>query len=299
MKIPENMFKIIGNKIKYIRNSKGLSQNRLAKKIGSSRVYISRIESGKVIFSTDVVRKIAKVLKVPFDSLFNQEYLVERVTVTDEFLTKRLYFPGGFARLWWTFGFIFGDASLRDTTLPYQLIIKHSHPEPLENIKSALRLPNLVGYYKKKGLYHLAFTDSIIINYLRYGLGFIKPREKRLFPDISDKYVSHFIGGFFDAHGCAIPDKLRKRLVVSLSYQSEEFMKSIVDILFRNKIVIRKNPVLPLRIYKDKRSTHYVIKILGTSNIGRFFSYVYTDSNSRMCDEKKRKDFCKKLEKFA
>jgi transcriptional regulator with XRE-family HTH domain len=304
MKITGSKAKIVGRNIKYARNSKGLSQNQLAKKIGCSRVYINRIELGKVIFSQCIIREISRNLKVPYESLFAPGYGKQLKTATDDFLKKKYYFPGGYAKVYWALGFIFGDATLRDTSSPTGLIISHFHPEPLEKIRQIFRVTYTVGKTKNRnkirwhlGIYDTTSDGKTVINYLRYALGFIKPRGKRIFPDIPEEYLPHFIRGFFDAHGTCYLQKARKRIFIKLSYQSRKFMETIVNILFQIEIVKSRPAGRPLTIYPDLRAEHYYIKILTKRNVKKFFSYVYQNSNPKMRDERNYKRFCKKLEK--
>lgn len=58
-------------KIKDVRISKGMSQVELAKASGVSRVTIIGLESGNITNTqTDTIRKIAKALGVPIDTIF-------------------------------------------------------------------------------------------------------------------------------------------------------------------------------------------------------------------------------------
>lgn len=55
--------KIIGQKIKHLREKRGLSQQELADKLETDRQYISKIENGKINMSLDYLDKIIKALK--------------------------------------------------------------------------------------------------------------------------------------------------------------------------------------------------------------------------------------------
>jgi len=59
-----------GRKLSKLRKEKGLSQLTLAKKLGyATNSYISEVESGKYLPSEKNLKKIAKILKVPFREL--------------------------------------------------------------------------------------------------------------------------------------------------------------------------------------------------------------------------------------
>ena len=52
----------IGSRITSVRESVGLTQSELAKKIKTTQSAIARIESGKQNISTDMIKKISKAL---------------------------------------------------------------------------------------------------------------------------------------------------------------------------------------------------------------------------------------------
>lgn len=58
-------------KLKKLREERGLSQKEIAKKIGVSRETISAYETGRAKPSLDVALKLAKILKVSVEELFN------------------------------------------------------------------------------------------------------------------------------------------------------------------------------------------------------------------------------------
>jgi transcriptional regulator with XRE-family HTH domain len=61
---------IFGKKLRKLRESKGVTQQQLAEKLGFvSNSYVSEVESGKFIPSREKLRKIAKALGVPFKEL--------------------------------------------------------------------------------------------------------------------------------------------------------------------------------------------------------------------------------------
>ena len=61
---------IFGIKIRKIRQSKGMSQMDLAKKLGyKSNSYIADVEAGKFIPSEEKLKKMAKALSIPFSQI--------------------------------------------------------------------------------------------------------------------------------------------------------------------------------------------------------------------------------------
>ena len=69
----ENIIYEVGNNIKTIRKSKGLTQAQLAEKINVDSKYISRLETGSSIASLSTILKLANVLDVETKVLFTFE----------------------------------------------------------------------------------------------------------------------------------------------------------------------------------------------------------------------------------
>lgn len=65
--------KKFGEKVKKLRQAKGLSQEALAYDAELDRTYIPSIEKGERNVSITVIEKIAKALKVKISILFDEE----------------------------------------------------------------------------------------------------------------------------------------------------------------------------------------------------------------------------------
>jgi transcriptional regulator with XRE-family HTH domain len=63
------MEKSIGQAIREARNKKGLTQKQLGEKIGYSRTYLADLEGDRYSPGWEVVRKLAKELKINLNSL--------------------------------------------------------------------------------------------------------------------------------------------------------------------------------------------------------------------------------------
>jgi len=63
----------VGNKIKKVRETKGISQKDLAYEADLDRSYIASIEVGKRNVSIINLDKIAKALKISMSELFNEQ----------------------------------------------------------------------------------------------------------------------------------------------------------------------------------------------------------------------------------
>jgi transcriptional regulator with XRE-family HTH domain len=64
------ILKKFGQRLKEIRNNKGLSQERLASLTGLHRTYISDIERGKKNISLRNIEKLSKSLRVKMSDFF-------------------------------------------------------------------------------------------------------------------------------------------------------------------------------------------------------------------------------------
>jgi len=62
---------LIGERIRAIRESKGLSQGDIEERCGLLRVYISRVENGHAVPAIETLEKMARALEVPLYQLFH------------------------------------------------------------------------------------------------------------------------------------------------------------------------------------------------------------------------------------
>ena len=61
---------IIGERVKFLREQKKLSQGEIEKRAGLQRVYISRVENGHTVPSIETLEKFARALEIPMYQLF-------------------------------------------------------------------------------------------------------------------------------------------------------------------------------------------------------------------------------------
>ncbi len=62
--------KLLSNSLKVQRAKKDLTQEQLAQKVGVTRKTINTVENGKYVPSTYLALKLARVLDVPVEELF-------------------------------------------------------------------------------------------------------------------------------------------------------------------------------------------------------------------------------------
>lgn len=61
----------VGNRIRYLRQQMGISQEKLALKAGIDRTYLSGIESAKRNATLVSIEKIVNALEISFSDFFN------------------------------------------------------------------------------------------------------------------------------------------------------------------------------------------------------------------------------------
>lgn len=74
---------LIGQKVRRVRKSRGLSQEELAERIGISTTHMSHIETGNTKLSLPVLVALASVLEVRTDELLFEESLADRTASMD------------------------------------------------------------------------------------------------------------------------------------------------------------------------------------------------------------------------
>ena len=73
----------IGKRIRKYRWEQNISQEQLADLIGVSTTHMSHIETGATKLSLSVFVKIAKALKIPSDSLLQEETIYNPLSATE------------------------------------------------------------------------------------------------------------------------------------------------------------------------------------------------------------------------
>jgi len=66
----KDILTVVGNNIRRIRLSQGMSQNQLAFEAGVTREFINKVESGKNNISITNLEKIAQILEIDIKELF-------------------------------------------------------------------------------------------------------------------------------------------------------------------------------------------------------------------------------------
>lgn len=73
-----NIKKDFGQRIKELRNKKGITQYQLAEMVGIDPKHMSHIETGRSFPKADLIEKFANALEVEYPELFSTQYLEDR-----------------------------------------------------------------------------------------------------------------------------------------------------------------------------------------------------------------------------
>ncbi|MGG4105125.1 helix-turn-helix transcriptional regulator [Paenibacillus lautus] len=84
----DNLFKNVGNKIRDIRKSKGLSQEQLAEMVGTKHTDIGKLERGERNVTLKTLDKISNTLEIEMYQLF--QYEIESKFSRKEFLKNEI-----------------------------------------------------------------------------------------------------------------------------------------------------------------------------------------------------------------
>jgi len=158
--------KLLGEKIRSIRQQKGLNLNEFAEYVGVTSAYISQIERDLIEPSLPVLRDIAKILDIEISLLFTNE-LPADVLITKQDERREVSLLDGNAK----FQFLMPsklangdkpDLSFMEVTLEGK---KKDHSEYAihNSTEFALVLKGCVEYQTKKDKYRLFEGDSIYI----------------------------------------------------------------------------------------------------------------------------------------
>lgn len=158
--------KLLGEKIRNIRQEKGLNLNEFADSVGVTSAYISQIERDLIEPSLSVLRDIAKVLDIEISLLFTNE-LPSDVLITKQDNRKKVNLLDGNAK----FQFLMPSKLVNGEKPDMSFMIvnlegkKKDHSEfAIHNsTEFTLVLEGCIEYQTEKGNYRLFEGDSIYI----------------------------------------------------------------------------------------------------------------------------------------
>ncbi|WP_176447072.1 LAGLIDADG family homing endonuclease [Lentibacillus sp. CBA3610] len=148
----------------------------------------------------------------------------------------------------------------------------------LEHIKKEIASEQPIYQHKKTGVYILNFNSKIMKEDLMQIHGVMPNKSSSIeFPEVPDKYLSHFIRGYFDGDGHVNYEKY----TVTFAGGSEKFMKTLINILsnkgYRTQFVTQ--------------GKNFRVHIRGRKSIKRFSDWIYNDRNNNLYLKRKYEKF--------
>jgi predicted DNA-binding protein YlxM (UPF0122 family) len=220
------------------------------------------------------------------------------------------FFDNWSDRMAYVLGLILTDGSIGNDDNRISITMKEGHH--LEKIKKMLHSQHPVRYNKLADTHEYVFVRKIMAARL-FKLGITRNKSLKVkFPDVPDKYLSHFIRGVFDGDGSVFFEPSRKiPLRVSSTNGSVSFMprsnKSPLRVSFTSgskafittlESNLHLHAGLPKRtIYErlQKRMSYY-IRYCHTDSI-KFFDYIYEGADESMRLERKYQKFLESIRK--
>lgn len=77
---------LLGKRIKELRTSKKISQEKLSEMVGFGQRTISKIECGKTFITAEHLAKLLTALDIGIEDLFNFGYLQEKEVIKEELI---------------------------------------------------------------------------------------------------------------------------------------------------------------------------------------------------------------------
>lgn len=179
-------------------------------------------------------------------------------------------------------GLIYADGNLYRYAV--EICLRRKDKELLLNISNYIYGKDTLSYrkgrkkngiiYKSSGQYRFSISSKDIINRLKK-LGLHENKSLTIrFPQINNKYISHFIRGVFDGDGC---------IFVSKKYKGTNRATIVSNYLFCNDLKLNIEMFLDINVciqYKTKNVG--TVSISGNNQIKKFMNWIYKDSDIKM-----------------
>jgi predicted DNA-binding protein YlxM (UPF0122 family)/DNA-binding transcriptional regulator WhiA len=182
-------------------------------------------------------------------------------------------------------GFILTDGSISDDNNQVSIVIKDV--ELLEKIRTRLESNHPIKYMKAYGIYYFRFARGKMVERLRE-LGIIRNKSLVVkFPEIPDKYLSHFIRGVFDGEGSVFFEPRSKKSPLRVNFTSGPMgFITTLESLLNSHAGLRKRTIYKL----DRGNTSYYIRYCHNDSL-KFFDYIYAGTDKSMWLERKYQKF--------
>lgn len=224
--------------------------------------------------------KICEYCKIEFKTLRkNQKYCSKSCGCKSKYTPDNSIFENGLNKInAYILGFIYADGCLYYSkhTKRYRITISSKDYDLISNIHSLMTPKKKL--YRDGQNYQVVTSNEIDINFIK-DLGVQERKTYNLtFPNIEEKYYSHFIRGFFDGDGCIYNSKTytqKKEYIykyISICCTSLEFLKYIQRILKEKEIYSKIN------VDNRKKVPIYLLEIKRKNDVIKFYKYLYKDA---------------------
>jgi len=167
-------------------------------------------------------------------------------------------------------GFTYADGNIYQSTLSWDL--KNDY-ELLVKINKALKSNYPI--LKRKASYRLRISNPIIIKDLGK-LGVLPKKSKILkFPKVSNKFLHHFIRGYFDGDGWIYIRKSKNEISVGFSSGSYQFLKILTQFLHKELNLSTNNLRLRNKITKKGKTAITYQVDYSWGNAYKILKYMY------------------------
>ena len=185
------------------------------------------------------------------------------------------------------YGLILADGCLiyDRHTKRYRITIVSKDYDILEKLKEYMGIRRKI--YNQNGCYSIIYINEDAIKFLiDNGLKEQKSLDMK-FPNIPNKYLWHFIRGYFDGDGSISIRKMKRYeyMRVSFTCGSIEFINELNYILNQNKI---HSNIYNESKNREKSNTKYLI-ISRQNDIIKFYNLIYNNCEEYYLDRKKSK----------
>lgn len=176
-------------------------------------------------------------------------------------------------------GFIMGDGYNHETKSAIAIRIHKNDVELLKKLKEFFKTNRPIHLYKKQNKEYCELCiNSVKISEDLAKLGCVQNKTYLLeFPNIEEKFYSHFIRGYFDADGCVSIIPRKDRTLTSKQYQLNFVGKESV-ILKIQEIICNNTGVKKTLLRDRKYSFAKAISWCGRNVCKKILDYLYKES---------------------
>ncbi len=193
----------IGERIRYLRTMRGLTQKQLGKMVGVSDKFLEEVEAGKRIINDDVLKKVSKVLEQDMDDEMSARADEDAAVKKSESTVKKA--PAREVQKLWTDAF-----------------------------DSVLKTVNVYGYDLEKVLYtrQLPVVSNKVEGY---------PKDKVLFIRIQDNEMTGFRIMEGDIAFGYTTNEIENNSICLVEYEGQRFLRQVKKLDSERALLVSNN----------------------------------------------------------